>query len=611
LNRKPIAFALLVLGVLAFTGCGSSSPENTPPSGPTNSGITVELTNAPATLGVNQAVNLRATVSNDTANGGTDWTCAPSGSCGTFNPTHTANGGTTSYTAPSASGTVTISADATDDNSSTASAAISVISAASNNVLIGPYVFFVEGTDSTGIYVAAGTMVTDGNGNITRGEQDYADQGATKSKFDPVTGIYSLGSDGRGSITLIVNDATLPNGGLETFSIAVASSTHALIIEFDGSATSSGTLDSQSPDATNPSSIAGSFSFALNGYDLDSAVPAAFGGVANLSAASGIVSSGAFYANDGGTTQTSPQMNGPVTGPDVLGRGTIRTSVGLNFIYYAVQGEVLRIVENDLPDFLTGGTFYGQGTMGANASFSNSALSGPYALFESGSTVSGRLSLAGQFTADGSGNLSAGFADTNDAGTNQSGSIAGQGVYSIPGNGTGTLTLPSATTLDVSALLIFPTDPTLNLLDPNSTTGGGGALILDFDNKAIGTGLIVPQALESFQGNYAINLQVFNSAGEEDFVGQSVANGSGSLAGMVALNDDFATVSAVAFTGSSTADSSNLGRYTGSFTVGAKVYSIAYYQANSGQFFILDTDSSDVGNGFLESQGCPFAQACP
>jgi hypothetical protein len=94
-------------------------------------------------------------------------------------------------------------------------------------------------------------------------------------------------------------------------------------------------------------------------------------------------------------------------------------------------------------------------------------------------------------------------------------------------------------------------------------------------------------------------------------VGQSVANGSGNLAGMVALNDGFATVSAVAFTGSSTADSSNLGRYTGSFTVGAKSYSITYYQANNGQFFILDTNPSDVGNGFLESQGCPFTQACP
>jgi hypothetical protein len=45
-----------------------------------------------------------------------------------------------------------------------------------------------------------------------------------------------------------------------------------------------------------------------------------------------------------------------------------------------------------------------------------------------------------------------------------------------------------------------------------------------------------------------------------------------------------------------------VGRYTGSFTVGANSYNISYYQVNSGEFFILDTDSSDVGNGFLQSQ---------
>ncbi len=600
MNRKPILFALLVLGVLALTGCGSSSSGNTGGGG---SPITVEITNAPSTLGQGQSVDLRASVSNDTANGGIDWTCTPSGSCGTFNPAHTANGATTNYKAPSAPGTETIVADATDHTSSTASADISVVTAGSNSQLDGPYVFFVEGTDSTGTYVAVGTMVLDGNGNITSGEQDYADQGGLQAGPNTITGSYTVGADGRGSITLSVNDMSLPNGGIETFSIALTSTTHALIIEFDGGSTSSGTLDFQAAGATDPSSIVGSYSFAFNGYDVSSAVPLAFGGVANLSAATGNVTSGTFYANDGGTTQTSPQLNGPVTGPDSFGRGTIRTSVGLNFVYYAVQAEVLRIVETDLPDFISGGAFYGQGTTGANSSFSNASLTGTSAFFESGSAVGGPLSLVGQFEADGGGNLSAGFADTDDGGSYAKGSIAGQGVYSILGDGSGTLTLPgtSSTTQDVSALLIFATDPNLNLLDPNSTSAGGGALILDFDSGAIGTGMIVPQSPGSFQGSYAIDLQFYNSAGEEDFAGQSVAS-SGSLSGTVDLNENFVTSGGVSFSGSSSADSTNVGRFTGSFTVGASSYSIAYYQVNSGTFFVVDTDSNDVGNGILETQ---------
>jgi hypothetical protein len=592
MNRKPILLVLAMLGLVSLAACGGSS----------SPGIFIQLTNVPATLTVNQSVNLSASIQNDTGTANVNWSCTPSSSCGTFTPATTANGGSTSYTAPNAPGTVTIMAADADHTSSTANATISVVPLGSNGQLTGPYVFFVEGTDSNGTYVATGTIVTDGSGNISSGEQDYADVGGVQAGPDSITGNYSVGTDGRGSVTLNVNDVALPNNGVETFSIAVTSSTHALIIQFDGTATSSGTLDFQAASAINASSIAGSYAFAFNGEDVFNNVPAAFGGVANLSAASGNVTSGTFYANDGGTTQSSP-VNGPITGPDQFGRGTMRLSVGLNFVFYAVQGEVLRVVENDLPDFITGGSFYGQGTPGANSSFSNSSLSGTAAFFESGTSVTGPLAIAGQFNADGSGDLSAGFADTNDDGSYAKGSIAGQAVYSIAGNGSGTLTLPGtpSTTEDVSALLIFATDPTLNLLDPNNTSGGGGALIMDNDSTAVGTGLIVPQTTGAFSGNYAVNLQFYNSNGEEDFVGQSVASG-GSLTGTVDLNNDGTTASGTAFSGSSSADSTNVGRYTGSFTVGAPSYNITYYQVNAGTLFVVDTDSSDVGNGFLETQ---------
>jgi len=564
----------------------------------------VALLNAPSTLGINQSVGLKAAVTDDSGNGGVDWTCSPAGACGSFNPSHTANGATTTYTAPGAAGTVGIVAAASDQGGSSAGAMISVVSDGMNSELSGNYVFFVEGTDASGTYVAAGTIVLDGNGNITNGEQDYVDQGGVQVGPDPATGIYSIGPGNRGSITLIVNDARLPSGGIETFSIAATSASHALIIEFDGSATSSGTLDLQSADATNASTVGGSYSFALNGYDMDNSVPAAFGGVTNMSAAAGIVSSGAFYANDGGTTQMSPQFNGPVTGPDTFGRGTIRTSVGLNFVYYAVQGEVLRIVETDLPDFISGGSFYGQGSTGANSAFSDASLSGTAAFFESGSSVNGPLSIAGQFTADGSGNLTAGIADTNSGGSYASGSIAGQGVYSITGTGAGTLTFPGtpSTTEQVSSLLIFATDPDLNLLDPNNAAGGGGALILDYDNNAIGTGMIVSQSSGTFQGNYAIALQFYNSAGQEDFAGQLAANGSGSVSGSVDLNDKFVPMGDVSLSGTFTPDSMNAGRYTGGLTVGGETFQITYYQASDGALLMVDTDSSDVGSGAIESQ---------
>jgi hypothetical protein len=588
MNCKPLIFALLVVGALALAGCGSSSPA-----------IIIQITNAPATLTVNQSVSLTATVSNDPSTGNVNWSCTPSSSCGSFTPTQTANGGTTSYTAPAAPASVTIVATDADHTGSTASATISVVPVGSNGQLTGNYVFFAEGTDTTGgPYIATGTIVADGNGNITSGEQDYVDEGADAGP-DTISGNYSIGTNGQGSITLNVNDITLPNNGVETFSVALTSATHGFIIEFDGAATSSGTLDFQ-PTATpiTAASIVGSYAFAVNGIDSNES-PAALGGVVNINASTGSVPSGTVYVNDSGSPQTVA-VTGSVTGPDSFGRGTISLS-GLAYTYYAVQGEVLRAVEADA-DFLAGGAFYGQGTPGANASFSNTSLSGTYAFYEAGSSVNGSLALAGQFTAA-SGTLSVGFADTNDGGTYEKGSIAAS-LYSISGNGSGTLTLPGtpSTTEDVSALLIFATDPTLNLLDPNNTTsGGGGALILDDDANAVGTGLIVPQTTGAFQGNYAVNLQYFPSAGgEEDFVGQSTQSG-GSFTGMVDLNDNLVTASGVSFAGTSTADSTNLGRYTGKFTVGANSYNITYYQVSSGEFIILETDSN-VGNGFMESQ---------
>ncbi|MFZ0909958.1 MAG: hypothetical protein WAN24_10825, partial [Candidatus Acidiferrales bacterium] len=586
MNRKPILVAITLLGLLVLAGCGSGG----------SAGIVVQLTNVPATLTVNQSVSLTATVSNDSSTGNLNWSCTPSGSCGTFSPATTANGGATSYTAPNAPGSVTIVATDADHTGSTASATISVVAVGSNGELTGNYVFFAEGTDSNGLYVVTGTIVTDGNGNITSGEQDYADP-VTDAGPDSITGNYSIAASGQASLTLNVNDITLPNNGVETFSAALTSATHGFVIEFDGAATSSGTLDFQ-PTATpiTAASIVGSYAFAVNGID-SSESPAALGGVVSINASTGLVPSGTVYVNDSGSPETV-SISGSVTGPDSFGRGTISLS-GLAYTYYAVQGEVLRTVEADA-DFLAGGAFYGQGTAGANSSFSNSSLSGPYAFYESGSSVNGSLALGGQFTAA-SGTLSAGFADTNDGGTYEKGSIANS-PYSIPGNGSGTLTLPGtpSTTEDVSALLIFATDPALNLLDPNNTSGGGGALILDNDANAVGTGLIVPQVTGAFQGNYAVNLQFFPSAGgEEDFVGQTTQSG-GSFMGTVDLNDNGVTASGTSFAGTSTADTTNVGRYTGKFTVGANSYNITYYQVNSGELLIIDTDSN-VGNGFMES----------
>jgi hypothetical protein len=592
MSRHPVLIAWAALGLLWLAGCSSRTA--TP-------NIAISLTNVPATLAVNQSVHLTANVGNDTSNAGVDWSCGPSGSCGTFSPTHTANGDTTTFTAPASSGTVTITVASTANRSVTASAAITIVPIGSNTMLNGHYVFQVQGSDSSGAYVLAGTIIADGNGSITGGEQDYANE-SIQAGPDPVIGSYTIGPDGRGSITLDVNDASLPNNGVETFSIAATSPTHTMIVQFDSTATSSGTLDFQAGSAAVSSSISGSYAFIAGGVDLTNRSPAAFGGVMSLSAVAGTVSSGTLFVNRGGST-SSNSFTGTVTAPDSFGRGTIQMSLGFHFVYYAVQGEVLRLVQEDLPNIVSGGTMVGQAPAATTPSFSNASLTGNYAFSDAGVSVLGPLALAGQFSADGNGNLTAGFADTNDGGSPGSGSIANPNVYAIATDGTGSVSLPgSTTTQDVSYLLIFMTDPGINLLDPNLPGGGGGALVLDFDSGAVGTGVIVPQSPGTFQGNYAVNLQFIYSSREADFLGQSVSDGTGGLTGTVDVNDYGTTTSGVNFSGSFAADTSHPGRFTGVFTVGSSSYNITYYQVSGTMLLLLDMDANDIGTGIMESE---------
>lgn len=576
--------------VLSFSACAKD-----------NGNIVVQLINAPATLTVNQSVSLTANVNNDSSNAGVDWTCTTAGQCGSFAPTHTESGQTTIYTAPATEGTVTIIATSTADSTVQASVTISIVPTGTNAMLNGTYVFSVQGSDTNGSYIAAGTIVADGNGNITGGLQDYSDV-ATQAGPDAVTGTYSIGPTGRGSITLNVGNTSLPNNGVETFGIALVSATHGLIIQFDGSATSSGTIDAQIATALDAASFDGAYAFTIQGTDTGNQVPYSAGGVLLMNASTGTITSGTYDENDGGTT-FSGALTGSVTGPDGSGRGTITFSVGPHFAYYAVRGNVLRLVGKDVGTVLAGGAMYGQGAAGVGATFSNASLTGKFVFTEAGGTLHGPLALAGQFTSDGAGNLTAGVADVNNGGTTTFGSVVGTAAYSIAGDGAGSLTLPAAidTNGSVSALKIFAVAPALNLLDPSNPGGGGGALILDFDSGANGTGVIVPQTASAYEGDYAVNLQYVDADGEHDWVGTVTAAGA-ALTGKVDINDIGLTTAAVTFTGTLGADTTYMGRWTGSFTAGGTTHAIKYYQVDGSAFLFVDTDSLDVGIGILQRE---------
>ncbi len=580
-------FAALALVLVLASGCSRNHEQ-----------VIVSLITVPSVVTGGQSVSLTAAVSNDSSDAGVDWSCS-GGSCGTFTPAHTASGASTVYTAPATAGTVTVVATAAADATAQDSLVVSVVPVGSNGLLSGTYVFAVQGQNETGGYAAAGTLVADGAGLITGGEQDYADP-SRQAGPDSLAGTYAVGPDGRGSINLSVSNSDLPQKGVETFSITVVSAGHALIMQFDGAATSSGSLDLQSASALDPAAISGPFAFTSQGEDLSIQLPIARGGVLSMTASSGSVTAGTYFENDAGIT-TSSAVTGSVTAPDAFGRGTLDLSVGVSYVYYAVQGRVLRLLEADSPSFVTAGSLFGQGDAGLGGTFSNASLTGNFALAGAGGTAYGSLAYAGQFAADGAGNFATGRADLNNANFITSTSIAGQARYSINGNGVGTLDLPASVDqlASLASLRVFLVDPAIDLADPNDPAGGGGALFLDYDALAVSTGQIVPQSAGDLAGDYAVSFEFVSSVGENDWLGRTLAAG-GALTGTMDVNASGVIDGNAGLTGSFAADTVNIGRWTGTLTGGGATHVIVLYRAGGNRVVFVDVDPADVGIGAME-----------
>jgi hypothetical protein len=203
-------------------------------------------------------------------------------------------------------------------------------------------------------------------------------------------------------------------------------------------------------------------------------------------------------------------------------------------------------------------------------------------------------------------------------------------TYSISGSPRGTITAASGQTYN-----LYLTDPNLNLLDPNSTTGAGGALLLETDSVDE-IGVVIPQtnSAATLPGSYALMLSdQDNPPGSDggltgDFTISSATpltfSGEGDFQGTGSNN---ATLVTGPLAGTLAADTSNPGRFTGTVTTtpcyptyvpdptsptacgtafngGTQApEQVSFYLANESQGFIIETDSIAPVFGVIEAQG--------
>jgi hypothetical protein len=506
------AAAMLVLAGLSACGGSGSSNNNNP-----------MVTVSPATANVQEGSTQQftATVTNSSTttvawqvNGVT----GGNSSVGTIDSTGL-------YTAPlvvPSPASITITAALQGSATVSGNAIVTITAVQFNNTsLRGNYVFTLSGIDVNGFpFYAVGAVTADGNGNITGGEEDLNDVSSGYVQATSVTGTYSVGSDGRGTLNL--------NSSIGSFSYAIAirALNNAGLNEIDNNViNATGNLEQQTP--TGVTAPFGNYAYGFAGTGLNC------GGVINsigvFNFGSGGTLGGLQDLNCAGTITQSEMASGNYTGIDTLGRGTglFTASTGsAGFVYYVVSANRYRFMCPNAATF-----FLGSADLQTKSSFAASDFSGNYVVSTSANTQVGVAYTLIQLNAS-SGTISSGYYDVNDTGNVSKSSLTG--AYSLDSTGfiTGSFTVTGAT-LPFSMYLVSPTQA--YYLDERTNATGGGNVYAQ--SSSVTTNAAWAGSYATNQFGYIISGGAIRAANSTSVSGQISADGAGTLAGTLDIND--------------------------------------------------------------------------
>jgi hypothetical protein len=599
------------------------------------SGIVVTLSKAAQfSLAVGATTTISATVANDPAKLGVNWSCTPATTCGSFSASETASAATTTYTAPTTTGPVVITATSISDDEQSASATVTV--GASGILADGNYVFSLSGSDVVDgfgdAYFAAGVFVVKG-GAINGGEQDFGDfWTAASDQINGAGSSISTTADGNLQITLQLcnaqctqTDLSVGSDGVETLDASLVSPSSALITEFDNFASSSGTLELQ----TSTAAPSGGYAFYITGQIQNSSL--SLGGIINVDGAGTISGTGSIFdANvNGSGLDFQAEIFGPstVSSPDSNGRVTftLNPTDSADFPQIVLAGYIadathIRLVEVlDTLNGFNGGTAFSQGTN--IGSFSSASVSGnSYVVPFAGFDDFDNFQALGLFTANADGTVSGAINYNDFTGTGvQSPSPITGGTYTVDATGRVTLTGVTAGILTNPLNLQFYLD------------GSGHAPALTMDSNDVGAGLGYQQTgggsftAASFSGAYIMSAKgvdnppgtFFYNQNEFDAVGPVTADGVGTLAGFFDLNwlsgdpDQGVLITAAVPTPDLTVSGAFIATANGTFTgtiTGLQVPmstnqdAFTYFLIDTTRVLSIETDPNQLTLGYFELQ---------
>ena len=478
----------------------------------------------------------------------------------------------------------------------TASRAFSISIAAGtanpNSLLRGAYAFLFSGFDTQGVVLATGQFTADGSGNISSGTEDTNRVSGTSINAT-LSGTYSLGTDGRGTLTLISTNASTNQKLTVIYQLVLDSDGNARFFENDTANTTPPPLPTRGEGIIKPQ-VGGSFSaanfngnyaFAFSGQDLTTA-PATLAGVVHADGISSF-SPGTVDFNDAGLYSPAVPASGNFSSSSTTGRVVANlvfqipssAQVTLNFTCYFVSPSDLFVIEIDTTDAThpkIGGEMILQNP---SVVFDNTALTGGSVISGIGLDSPSSSAFVGLLAANGSGSATVNF-NQNDAGSISQGSSV-PGTYLVTTNGRVEFTSFGA--LGPRMAAAYLTGVNQGFLVGSDKTATVGLL----ENQSGG-----PFGATSVLGSYALSAPSPADNMVSNVIGQTTANGIATMQGVVDEIDSSGQNLAQSFLGNYTVTSSGQGTMTTNTPAGIPT-NLAIYVVSPSALRAISTDSID------------------
>jgi large repetitive protein len=466
------------------------------------------------------------------------------------------------------------------------------------SLLSGAYSFLFRGFDktksSTGSVVIAGAFTADGAGKISAGTEDSNREGgvslgSTISLKTP--GTYTLGSDGRGTITWTVTNGfgAVRN---ETYDFVLLSDGSGRFFETDTTGTQgSGIFKFQSSTSLGAGNFGGNYAFGFSGQDL-AGKPTAFAGTFTADGSSNLNSGTADFNDggvfDGGVAGSQLTLTGIFSITGTFNRGETNfvfqlpggpAQVTLLYVFYFVSPSDMFYVAIDTTDAthprLSGEMIFQPTT----TVFDRTALSG--AAIATGSGVDTNASVfAGVLQSDGIGHTTLTF-DQNDGGGISLQQSSGNATYSVLPNGRVTFTglgprVGVAYLTDKNQGFLIGTDAAATLGQLEEQSDGPSFFPISIDD---GYTLSAPVPMDN---------QVLS------VLGQVVSDGAANLTGIVdEAGQGGTTTSDQALTAKYTVESNGRGGLTVTSSTTGLPPNLILYVVSPGNFRAISVTPSD------------------